>query len=364
MALGRLLTIVVLAFCGLAGTATAQSCQSMFQRLTRLDAADGGFGSAAENQRAEIARARTQLQRLGCAAGSGAPACGQVEATLAQMTQNLARLEARTRRSPEVERASLRRQLADAGCLERQATAQAPSASSPPRAQPVSSEPMQRPMGLFEMLFGGGQNQQPNTITNPPALTAALENAPRAFTPRPQRDMSERQDGGPRPPDGRGVFRTLCVRTCDGYFWPISFSTRRSTFERHAEVCRAQCPNQDVRLFVHRNAGQWSDDAVDIDGERLRDLPGAFRFRTEFDSSCACRPRFTEASLGERSEEDTASTTRGLRGSLDMVELEPEAEVRRSGSGPIVTISASSQPRAPVGLNGLRQAAPILAPGQ
>lgn len=360
MAFGRLLTIVVLAFCGLAGTAAAQSCQTMFQRLNRIDAADGGFGSAAENQRAEIARARTQLQRLGCAAGSGAPACGQVEATLAQMTQNLARLEARTRRTPEAERASLRRQLADAGCLERPATAQAPQTSAPPRAQPASSEPMQRPMGLFEMLFGGGQN--PNTIANPPALTAALEGAPRAFTPRPQRDVSERQDDGPRPPDGRGVFRTLCVRTCDGYFWPISFSTRRSTFERHAEVCRAQCPNQDVRLFVHRNAGQWSDDAVDVDGERLRDLPGAFRFRTEFDSSCTCRPRVTEASIGERSEEDTASSTRGLRGSLDVVE--PETEVRRSAPGPIITISASSQTPGPVGLNGLRQAAPILAPGQ
>ena len=350
MALGRGLAVVVIV--GLAGLvpAAANTCQALQQRLARLDTADGGFGSAAETQRAEISRARAQMARFACGGGGAHPQCPQIEARHAEMTQNLARLEARTRRGGEGERATIRRQMADAGC----------NAPAAPVAQPAPRAP-----NLFEVLFGGGGGGEPRLqhIPNPPALMAALARPPRDFTPRPREQAEGSQSSSSRPP-GRGSFRTLCVRTCDGYFWPISFTARRGSFERHAEVCRAQCPNQEVRLFVHRNAGEWSEDAVDVDGEPLRDMPGAFRFRTEFDSSCACRPRITEASIGERSEEDQAASTRGLRGGLDAERApEPRADAG-TPPGPIVSLVAHRATLAPLGQDGLRQGAGALVPAR
>lgn len=287
---------------GMVASASAQSCQALTQRLARIDASDGGFSSAVERQREEMGRARVQFARLGCDQGSGAAACGPLAATLSDMTRNLAALQRRTRASASSERADIRRQLAAAGCIG-QATARAET-------------PSERPGGLFAFLFGGAGPPEAIPVAMPsPAVFAPTQT--RAFTPRGSDGESRRHT-----PTG-GNYRTLCVRTCDGFFWPLSFSTHRRSFQRHEEVCRAQCPNQEVRLFVHRNAGETSDDAVDVDGTPLRDQPGAFRFRTEFDPSCACRPRFAEVIADARSDETAPQVSeRGLR--LGIIARAPE----------------------------------------
>jgi hypothetical protein len=50
-----------------------------------------------------------------------------------------------------------------------------------------------------------------------------------------------------------GTYRTVCVRLCDGVYFPISFSTYRSYFAKDAERCERSCPNRS-RLFVHPQA--------------------------------------------------------------------------------------------------------------
>ena len=51
------------------------------------------------------------------------------------------------------------------------------------------------------------------------------------------------------PTSGNGTFRTLCVRTCDGYYFPISFSTTSEHFPADARSCEAICPGTEARLF-------------------------------------------------------------------------------------------------------------------
>jgi uncharacterized protein DUF2865 len=80
----------------------------------------------------------------------------------------------------------------------------------------------------------------------------------------------------------------LCVRLCDGFYFPISYSTRRERFAGDAKQCEQRCPNGS-RLFVHRNPGQDVDDMVDLDGRPYRSLPTAFLHRAQYVADCTFR---------------------------------------------------------------------------
>ena len=85
------------------------------------------------------------------------------------------------------------------------------------------------------------------------------------------------------------TYRTLCVRTCDGYYFPISFSTTRSEFGRDADKCTASCGSE-ARLFYHPNPGGKVEDMVDLAGLGYATLPSAFKYRQSIVSGCACKP--------------------------------------------------------------------------
>lgn len=88
--------------------------------------------------------------------------------------------------------------------------------------------------------------------------------------------------------DGTETFRTVCVRLCDGAFFPVSFSTEREHFDADAARCESTCPG--ARLYVHRNPGSELNDLEDIHGVAYKKLSTAFLFRTTYDASCKCRP--------------------------------------------------------------------------
>ena len=84
------------------------------------------------------------------------------------------------------------------------------------------------------------------------------------------------------------TYRTLCVRACDGYYFPISFSTTPAQFEADEATCQAQCPG--AMLYVHRNPGEPVEDAVSVNGMPYTLLPNAFAFRESFNPECGCPP--------------------------------------------------------------------------
>lgn len=92
-------------------------------------------------------------------------------------------------------------------------------------------------------------------------------------------------------PDGLSVstYRTLCVRTCDGYYFPISFRTGPERFPEDEQTCQRLCPAAEVALYSHRNPGEEIGQAVSIAGRAYRDLPTAFRYRQSLDAACSCR---------------------------------------------------------------------------
>jgi hypothetical protein len=99
----------------------------------------------------------------------------------------------------------------------------------------------------------------------------------------------------PTPPPGAdlgpqsGTFRTVCVRTCDGGYFPISFATVPARFPDDEKTCKALCPATEASLYAYRNPGEDINQAVSINGQPYAQSPNAFRFRQEFNPSCACK---------------------------------------------------------------------------
>lgn len=83
--------------------------------------------------------------------------------------------------------------------------------------------------------------------------------------------------------------RTLCVRKCDGYYFPISFSTTPERFSADYYTCQSQCPAAEVDLYYHADPRGDAETLVSINGEPYPNLPNAFRYRREYDPTCTCK---------------------------------------------------------------------------
>jgi Protein of unknown function (DUF2865) len=93
-------------------------------------------------------------------------------------------------------------------------------------------------------------------------------------------------------------YRTLCVRTCDGYYFPINFSSSRSRFKIDEAVCQSMYGGAAAELYYHSN-GAPSDTAVSLKGEPLSNLGTAFAYRHFYSPSCQGQLQRGLAYLGE-----------------------------------------------------------------
>ena len=84
-------------------------------------------------------------------------------------------------------------------------------------------------------------------------------------------------------PTGRSAY------ACDGYYWPITFATTRSSFARDRDTCERTCGSP-ARLFVHPSSGGSPETMVDLGGQPYTRLRTAFQYRTTYDASCKCTP--------------------------------------------------------------------------
>jgi len=85
------------------------------------------------------------------------------------------------------------------------------------------------------------------------------------------------------------TYRTLCVRLCDGYYFPVSFSTLPNHFQRDAEQCQSQCAAP-AELYYHQNPGGAVEQMVSVNGQQpYTSLKTAWRYRKEFVQGCSCK---------------------------------------------------------------------------
>ena len=83
-------------------------------------------------------------------------------------------------------------------------------------------------------------------------------------------------------------YRTMCVRTCDGYYYPISNGTSRSRLRRDRNICQSSC-GVPTELFYYPNAGGSVKSMVDLKGKKYSSMKFAFKYRKNVANDCRCK---------------------------------------------------------------------------
>ena len=79
--------------------------------------------------------------------------------------------------------------------------------------------------------------------------------------------------------------RPVCVRLCDGAYFPVSSGAREASDEA---ICRGLCPDADTAIYLEPKRSDDIADAVSKTGRPYSELPTALRYRTAFDKTCVC----------------------------------------------------------------------------
>jgi hypothetical protein len=242
------------------GPASSQpiGCGELAARITALGEGNqtysNHYGGAAQKQRAELDRTIRTARALGCDRSqfflfdAPPPQCPGLNAQIQQMQANLA----------PAGNAAARQQLTaryNAYC----------------RGQ-VQAAGQPRERGFFETLFGiFGPNPNPFSFGQQPRIEEVL--------PLPGEDLTP-----------RGGSQAVCVRDCDGGFFPLDLSVRQSDPDQLTGLCQALCPNTAVNVYT-RSPSQDINTAVSLDGDTpYSDLPNALKFEKTFDPACTCKP--------------------------------------------------------------------------
>lgn len=246
---------------GLAARADAQSvdCGQMQAQIIALSHVDPSrslqYLRAAQKQQSELDRTLAYANSIGCNnrqflffGQAPPPQCNTINPQIQRMKANLDQLNAQARAAG-----------AGADAQRRDLTVRYDNycRGNPPPQQ----------HGFLDGLFGGGapENQPDPNMPNVPIIA-----------PPPEQSAS-------------GGSKAVCVRSCDGGFFPVSYSAGRANLENLSDLCHALCPNAETTLFTYSPSGDI-DHAVSIDGKPYSSLANADKFKTKFDPSCTCKP--------------------------------------------------------------------------
>lgn len=146
--------------------------------------------------------------------------------------------------------------------------------------------------GFIEFLFGGARNRAPEApaAATPRPTRPATRPDPRQSAPAP---AAGRSSPVPAPAHGAGGAGALglafCVRTCDGFGFPVGALRSRADASAHRAACVAACPGAATRLFVGSQAGGFTQARAFDDGTPYSALENAFRNRRERVADCTCQ---------------------------------------------------------------------------
>src|SRR5882757_2797990 len=314
------------------GTAVNPMCPRLEAQLATIDRGGGGdpakdeqirrYQDAAAKQQSELDRVTSQAKRMGCDSSgffslfnNNSAQCGPVNTQIQQMRSNLDQISSSLERlrgggggfggERDSQRRSVLTALAQNNCGPQYANAAQPSG----------------PGSFLNNLFGGGNNN--NSSLPPPSADLAAPS---------------------------GTYRTVCVRTCDGGYFPISFATVATRFPDDERSCKALCPATEATLFTYRNPGEDINQAVSVNGQPYTSLPNAFHFRTEFNPSCSCKAPGQTWSEALKSIDDKASAEQGdiivtEESAKKMQRVKPApASARRGGAAPPAAEAAPADP--------------------
>jgi hypothetical protein len=149
------------------------------------------------------------------------------------------------------------------------------------------------------------------------------------------------------------------VRTCDGAYFPVSFATVPARFADDEKTCKALCPATEATLFAYRNPGEDMTQAVSINGQPYSSSPNAFKFRTEFNPSCACKAAGQTWSDALKSLDDKAAAEQ--QGDIIVTEEGAKKMSRAPTKAPVPAKKGAVPPTTPAAASAPDTTAPAAA---
>jgi len=298
----RLLTCLA-AVLATAGPALAQAACERYKAelasLNRSGAAARDAVAAAQRQQAEISRLVGYYRSLGCEQGSfffqPAAECGAIAQRI---------------RSLQGAYAAVAGQAFD------------PAASENRRRQ------LRAAIAKACEPEGGEREAKPSPEPKP-----ALEPKP---TPERVRTPQESQTA-----EATGGDRIVCVRACDGYFFPLETRPKGSATE--ASMCQALCPNTEVHVFRAPRDGSI-ENAVSEKGKPYMQLANALKYQKSYDPSCSYKKEGeTWAQALQKAERMLASNKSDIVVTQEVAERMSRASTGEAKSAKITRKSSTSQ---------------------
>ena len=276
--------IVLAAVSTQTATAASRLCRQLEAELASASRPPAAqirrYDTAIDKQRGQIRKARDRRQGAGCGRALFRNSeCGVLNTKLERMERNLEALQ-RKRRELNSEnfgqaRARIVASLDANGCRE-----ESSSVNAEPRGVDRNADLLGRIIGGIEersVRRGIDDDLDDRHIRRLPGPLEETSGGRSVFVPIP---APARQ------------FRTFCVRTCDGYYFPMSPASSSADFSSEQKSCEASCPGTAVRLYHHRAVGEQPADMVSsISGAPYSGLPTAYLYRkpgAKRPAGCSC----------------------------------------------------------------------------
>lgn len=245
------------------------------------------YSNAITEQSNQLQSARASLRQLGCSTGSvkvyrtlTARQCSELAASVERMERSLSNLEARrntlaSMESGEEARARILSEIEAKGCD-----------------------------GVDE---------------SGPVTASQVIEAPLPDDASPLDGLETRQGTG----GSGGRLRTVCVRTCDGGFFPVTSGASPLDFRRDQRVCAKLCPQTETELYYQALDSVDAGEMVStVTGRLYKQLPAAFAYRTgglSKPQACGCgRIAYKSLTTG-------TGTVKESTGSVTTIRMHPVA---------------------------------------
>lgn len=141
------------------------------------------------------------------------------------------------------------------------------------------------------------------------------------------------------PTDGGygSAYRTICVRSCDGYYFPISSNGSQRRLKLDQQVCQAMYAPGAAEIYYYRYPSDDVSVAVSLDGHQYGKQPFAFSYRSTFDASCA-------AEFHGPNPQVVASTQKPASDKLIAAYLAPKGKLKRQLDADMPVIADEAPP--------------------
>lgn len=232
---------------GSAGAGSAQSpvCSQIRAELANLGGG-GGVTRQSQQLRTELARVRYAMQQNDCGRqgflffNNPPPVCAPLRAQANSLTAQISQIE---------------------------------GGGGPRRAQLLAA---------LDRYGCTGQPQQRGVIFANPGDPSLFD---RLFGEPGLRETTLEPDEVPR--ERLGGRMAICVRTCDGFFFPVNFEGIGARDE-YSQVCASLCPGAETQVFF-MPPGADVERAATRSGQPYMSLPTAKKYQESRDPACYCK---------------------------------------------------------------------------